>query len=202
MKWINLFCGIINLRHIIDVLMSFIVLSSLYCLKYWHFFLFCAVCLYLCHCVVFLLFVYVPFYLLLSFLLPIERNSWYIFCKLHAILTQSKCLCKIFVACFSSSLVDWSAPGHRGVFWSVNSIPIPSGGCWCVGWSQRCHSLSTTTYSAAAEDTPRYHSDKRQQKAEFGYVGAYFGCCSDRLDFLSSPFSLLARHRPSSLPFQ
>jgi len=98
--------------------------------------------------------------------------------------------------CCSSPAGDGPATGGGGVFWPGNSIPIPSGGSRCVVWSQRCDTLSTWTDSAAAEDTPRCHSDQRQQRTESASTGVHWHCSSDiGLDVLSPTCRLQLEHQ-------
>jgi len=91
------------------------------------------------------------------------------------------------IVCYSVPAVERPATGSGGVFRRGNSVPVSSGGSRCVVWSPRCDTVSTWAYSAATEDSPSCHSDKRQQRAEFASTGVHWLCSISRhLDVLSA----------------
>jgi len=90
-------------------------------------------------------------------------------------------------AVYSSSAGDRPASGGGRLFRSDNSVPVSFGGSRCVARSQRCDTFNTWTYSAAADDTSRCHSDERQQKMASAVSDVLWRCSVDtRLHVLST----------------
>ena len=84
------------------------------------------------------------------------------------------------ILCCSSSVGDWPTPSRGGVLWPDHSVSVSSSGSRCVEWSQRCDTLITWTYAAAAQDTQRCHSDVQKQSPMSASTEAHCGCCGGR----------------------